>query len=260
MKDRIEKVREILTRKGYCSVSDLAEELRVSEMTVRRYLDQLERNDMVRRTHGGAFIGDEMIDVDYRVRETIRRPAKEAIGRLAFSLIEAGESVFIDTGSTAAYLAYAIDDTKRLTVVTNSIVVAETLENKANVETILLGGRVHGSTHCVLGSLAEESVKQFRYSKAFLGAAGISLRDGLTQGNIEEVPIKKTVAENAKRRIVLLDSSKFHKEVLVVFLTLKQIDTLITDNEIGTAEKSALEEAGIDVLIARPAPTADSPQ
>jgi DeoR family transcriptional regulator, aga operon transcriptional repressor len=252
VKNQIEKVKDILTRKGYSSVSDLAKELAVSEVTVRRYLDELEKRAFIKRTHGGAFVGEEMIDVDFRVRETIRREEKEAIGRLGFSLIESGESIFIDTGSTAAYLASAIDDTKRLTVITNSIVVAETLENKSNVKTILLGGQVYSPMHCVLGPLAEDAIKVFHYSKAFIGAAGLSMKNGLTQGNIEEIPIKRFVAENAKEMIVLLDSSKFHKEVLISFLSLRQIDVLITDNGVADADRAALEELGIRVMIATP--------
>jgi len=250
MKDGVDKVKDILTGKGYSSVSDLAAELQVSEMTIRRYLDQLEKRGLIKRTHGGAFVGEGMIDVDYRVRETIRRPQKEAIGRLAFSLIESGESIFIDNGSTAAYLAYAIDDSKRLTVVTSSIIVAETLVNKSNVETILLGGYVHRPTFSVVGLLAEEAIRQFRFSKTFVSAAGVSLKDGFTQGNIEEVRIKRTAVENARETIVLLDSSKFHKQVLVVFLTLQQVHTLITDSGIAEADLTALAEIGIRTLVA----------
>jgi DeoR family transcriptional regulator of aga operon len=252
MKDRIQTVKKILTQKGYCSVSDLAAELAVSEVTIRRYLDELESQAIIKRTHGGAFVGEEMIDVDYRVRETIHWEEKEAIGKLGFSLIESGESIFIDTGSTAAYLALAIDDTKRLTVITDSIGVAETLENKSNVKTILLGGQVSSPMHCVIGSLAEEAVKSFHFSKAFIGAAGLSMKNGLTQGNIEEIPIKRSVIENSKETIVLLDSSKFHKEVLISFLSLQQIDVLITDNGILDADCAALEELGLRVMIAVP--------
>ena len=237
-------------RKGYRTVSELAVELNVSDMTVRRYLDELEKRELITRTHGGAFVGEEMIDVDYRVRETVRRTEKELIGKLASSLIESGESIYIDSGSTAVYVALAINDNTRITVVTNSMVVAETLESKSNIETILLGGRLHAATHSVIGPLTQDAVTQFRFSKAFLGAAGVDVSQGLSQGNLDEVPIKKMVAQNSKQRIVVVDSSKFRKQVLIMFLPFSEVDILITDAEIPDSDRKVLEETGVRVLIA----------
>jgi DeoR/GlpR family transcriptional regulator of sugar metabolism len=253
MKDRLETVLEILGRTGYRSVSELAADLRVSEMTVRRYLDKLEQKELIKRTHGGAFAGQDMIEVDYRVRETVRRAEKEAIGRLAWTLIQSGESVFVDAGTTAAYLAAAMDDTRRITVVTNSTIILQSLENRSNIETILLGGKVHGASHSLIGPIAEEVVRQFRFTKAFLGAAGINLEEGLTQSNIDEVPVKKRVAANSKEVIVLADSSKFNRDVLVMFLRLDQVHTVVTDSGIPPEHRRSLEEQGIRVLVADPA-------
>ncbi len=256
MQDRLDKLMQILARRGYRSVSDLAQDLRVSEMTVRRYLDRLEQKSLITRTHGGAYTGLEMIEVDYRVRETVRQAEKEAIGKVAFSLIRPGESVFIDAGSTAAFLALAVDDTKRITVVTSSLVVAQALENRTSVETILLGGRIHSGTHSVVGPLAEEAIRPFRFTKAFLGTSGINLAEGLTQSTIEEIPVKKLVAANAKEVYVLADSSKLHRDVLVLFLTWEHVHGLITDAGISAADRAALEEKGIRVLVAEPIGTA----
>lgn len=195
----------ILARKGYRSVSELAEDLHVSEMTVRRYLDKLEQKELIKRTHGGAFAGQEMIEVDYRVRETI---------------------------------------------------VLQTLENRTNIDTILLGGRVHAASHSLIGPIAEETVAQFRFTKAFLGAVGINLEEGLTQSNVDEVPVKKRVAANSKEVIVLADSSKFNRDVLVMFLRLDQLHTIITDGGIRAEYRRSLEERGIRVLVAEPVPAA----
>jgi len=250
MKDRIDRVMEILARKGYRSVSDLSEDLKVSEMTVRRYLDRLEQKSLIKRTHGGAFAGQEMIEVDYRVRETLCRAEKEAIANRAYSLIQPGESVFIDAGSTTAFLAYAMDDTRRISVVTNSLIVAHALENKSNIETVLLGGKVHGATHSLIGPLAVESVNQFRFTKAFLGVNGINLGEGLTQSNLEEIPVKKTVAHNSEKVIILADSTKFNKKVLVFFLSFNEVDIILTDQGIKPEDKASLEDVGIDVIVA----------
>ncbi len=241
---------EILARKGYRSVAELSEDLDVSEMTIRRYLTKLEQRNLIKRTHGGAFTGQEMIEVDCRVRETICRAEKETIGLKAYSLIQPGESVFIDAGSTIAFLAFVMDDTKRITVVTHSIVVAQTLERKTNIETILLGGKVHGATHSVVGPLAEKGVTQFRFTKAFIGDSGIDISEGLTQSTFDEIPVKKLVSENTKEVVVLVDSTKFNKSRLVLFLSLDQVHTIITDTGIKSAYKVALEEQGIQVIVA----------
>lgn len=250
MKERMDNVLKILARTGYRSVAELSDELEVSEMTVRRYLDHLEQQQLVRRTHGGAFTAQEFAEVDYRVRETVRRAEKEAIGRAAWSIVEPGDSIFIDAGSTNAFLAMAMDGSRRVTVVTNSTIVLQTLETKANVETILLGGKVHAASHSVIGPIAEETVRQFRFSKAFIGTEGISLQEGCTQRNIYEVPVKRSVAASARQVIVLADSTKINKDVLVLFLRLDQVHMIITDKGIAPEHRASLEQNGIRVLIA----------
>jgi DeoR family transcriptional regulator of aga operon len=252
MKDRIDKVMEILAIKGYRSVTELSADLNVSEGTVRRYLDRLEEKDLVRRTHGGAYSGQDITEVDYRVRETVRRTEKEAIGRLAWTLIQPGDSIFVDAGSTAAHLAAAMDNSRRITVVTNSTIVLQILESRPNIDTILIGGKAHGPSHSLVGPLAEEAVKQFHFSKVFLGASGIDLEEGLTQSNVEEVPIKKRVAANSEEVIVLADSSKFNRNVFVTFLPLERVNVIVTDTGVSPEFRKALEERNIRVLVAAP--------
>ena len=250
MQERLDRLMALLSRQRYGSVAELAKELRVSEMTVRRYLDKLEQRNLIKRTHGGAYTGQEMIEVDYRIRETVFQDEKSSIGAAAYSMIRPGESVYIDAGSTAAFLALSIDDTKRITVVTHSLVVAQTLEQCQNVETILLGGKVHGATHSLMGPLAEEAIQQFKFNTAFLGASGINVNHGLTQSTLDEIPIKKAVAASSKKVVILADSSKLRRDVLVLFLRIPQIDVLITDAGITEHEKANLEEQGVEVVIA----------
>jgi DeoR/GlpR family transcriptional regulator of sugar metabolism len=252
MKDRMERITEILARKGYQSVNELAAELNVSDMTVRRYLDRLEEKELIKRTHGGAFAGQDMIEVDYRIRETVHSEEKEAIGRRAFAMVQPGESVFIDAGTTPAFLAYAINDTKRMTVVTNSLVVARALENRSNVQCILLGGTVHGPTHSTIGQMAEESLAQFRFNRAFMGTSAIDMTAGLSQSTFEEIPIKRRAARQAAQVVVLADSSKFHRQVTFLFMQLNEVHAILTDAGIGASDAQALQEKGIEVIVAAP--------
>jgi DeoR/GlpR family transcriptional regulator of sugar metabolism len=249
MKDRMDRIMEILARKGYQSVNELAAELNVSDMTVRRYLDRLEEKELIKRTHGGAFAGQEMIEVDYRIRETVRSEEKEAIGQRAFSMIQPGESVFIDAGTTPAFLAYAINDTKRITVVTNSLVVAGALENRSNVQCILLGGTVHGATHSMVGQMAEEGLGQFRFNRAFMGTSAIDLSAGLSQSTFEEIPLKRKAARQATKVVVLADSSKFDKQVTFLFMQLTEVHVIITDAGISESDAQALRDKGIELIV-----------
>jgi DeoR/GlpR family transcriptional regulator of sugar metabolism len=246
----MELIMDILARKGYQSVNELAAELRVSDMTVRRYLDRLEEKELIKRTHGGAFAGQDMVEVDFRIRETVNRGEKEAIGRAAFALIQPGESVFIDAGTTPAFLASAINDAKRITVVTNSLVVARTLENRASVQCILLGGTVHGATHSTVGQMADEDLGQFRFNRAFMGTSAIDLTAGLSQGTFEEIPIKRKAARQSSQVVVLADSSKFDKQVTFLFMPLEQVNTIITDTGISAGVAQAIRDKGIEVVTA----------
>jgi DeoR/GlpR family transcriptional regulator of sugar metabolism len=252
MQDRMERIMELLARKGYQSVNELAAELKVSDMTVRRYLDRLEERELIKRTHGGAFAGQDMIEVDYRIRETVHREEKEAIGMRAFSMIQPGESVFIDAGTTSSFLAYAINDTKRITVVTNSLVVARALENKANVQCFLLGGTVHGATHSLVGQLAESALGQFRFNRAFLGTSAIDLAAGLSQSTFEEIPVKRKAAQQATQVVVLADSSKFNRQVTFLFMALSEVNVIITDPSLPADTARAVQDLGVEVLIATP--------
>ena len=257
MKDRIEKVIEILALKGYRSVTELSRDLGVSPGTVRRYLDRLEQKELIRRTHGGAWTGQNVTEVDHRVRETAQRAEKEAIGRLAWSLIEPNESVYVDAGSTTAHLAAAMDDSRHLTVVTNSIVVLQILENRTTIGTIMLGGKLNGPSHSLVGPIAEDTARQFHFTKAFLGANGIDLEEGLTQLNVEELPVKKRVAANSRQVIVLADSTKFSRHVFVSFLSLEHVNVIVTDAGIPAEFKKALEGRNIQVLVAQPGANGD---
>jgi DeoR/GlpR family transcriptional regulator of sugar metabolism len=251
VEERLKRINELVLKNGYMSVIDLAAQLSVSDMTVRRDLEKLELEGLISRTHGGAYTKQAGVVIDYHVRATVHPEEKESIGKLAYSLINPGESIFIDAGSTASFLALAIDDRKRLTVVTHSLVVAEALLNKVNVDAILLGGKVHSLTRSMIGPLAEEAVGRFKYTKSFLGTSGINLSEGFTASTLEEIPIKKTASENSKQVIVLADSTKLHTQGLSLFLNFCKVNMVITDWGMGEDDRKVLEKEGIRVLCAK---------
>jgi len=252
MNKRHDEILKRLEYGGYLRVSELAENLGVSEMTIRRDLEKLEEDGLLNRTYGGAHLIQKPRPEGEAHKSLIKSiNKKRAIGRVACSLLQPDESVFIDAGTTTRFLASSINDEIKLSIVTNSLTIAQILSNKLNINVIVVGGKLHPQTNSLLGPLAEEAVKKFKYTKAFLGTSGINLSDGLTILNLEEVPIKKTVALNANQVIVLADSSKFNKNALITFLELNHVDTIITDWELDKSDRNILEEKEINVVIAQ---------
>ena len=117
------------------------------------------------------------------------------------------------------------------------------------METMLIGGKIHGPTFSLVGPLADENIHQFRFTKAFLGVSGVSGEEGFSQSNLEEVTVKKWVAEHSNEVIVLADSSKIGRTASVFFLGIKQAHVLVTDNGIRDADRAALQEKGLRVIV-----------
>ncbi len=227
---RRRRILDLLSRRGYESISALAAALRVSTMTVRRDLDQLETEGLIRRTHGGALteaLGQ--VDLAYAARSRQSARAKRQIGRAAAELVQDGEVVFIDAGTTALAMAEFLAARRGLTIVTHSLPVAERLAGCAGVEVFLLGGQVRHTFMSVVGYRTEESLATFRFDRAFLGTAGIDLQRGLTHAAPEEIPIKKLAARLADQVVVLADRTKLGRKGPVYFLSPAEIDLLITD-------------------------------
>jgi DeoR/GlpR family transcriptional regulator of sugar metabolism len=251
MNERHRQILDKLRKLGYMRVTDLASDLDVSDMTIRRDLEKLEWEGYLSRTHGGAHI-----DFQPALREMgDHKPAfydqKKAIGLRAAALIQQDESIFIDSGDIAAIMASSLADDQRLTVVTNSLTVAQVLMRKVTINTILIGGNLRTADQSLTGPLAEESINRFKYTRAFLETDGINLSEGFSVATLEEIPIKRAAASKANEVIILADRTKFSREVLALFLGIREVDRIITDWEVGEEQCRPLIDRGIDVLVAQ---------
>ncbi len=252
---RYKKILSVLRDNGgFIRVADLAAILDVSEMTIRRDLIVLEEKKLLRRTHGGALLKnqDESDSKKQNIAQITNIERKRAIGKTAAKLIETGDSLYIDSGSTTPYLASAIKeiDDLSLAIITNSIDIAKTLSHKKDIDVIMPGGKVHTTYFSLVGPVTEDTLKKFNYSKAFLSAGGINLSNGLAILHIDEIPIKKIVVENAKQIIVMVDSTKFKKNSLISVIPFNKIDIIVTDWEIEKSYLHELEKKGIKVIVA----------
>jgi DeoR family transcriptional regulator of aga operon/DeoR family fructose operon transcriptional repressor len=228
---RRKRILSVLARDRYESIGALSAAMRVSLMTIRRDLDRLGAEGLIRRTHGGAITESlGLVDLDYAARQNQNARAKRQIGQAAATLVHDDDVIFLDAGSTVLAMTKFLAG-KRLTVVTHSLPIADRLAGREGIEVFLLGGQVRRDLMSAVGYRVEESLVTFRLDKAFLGTAGIDLDRGLNHSAPEEIPIKKLAARLASRVVVLADRTKIGRPGTIYFLPISEIDLFITDGK-----------------------------
>ncbi|WP_374456519.1 DeoR/GlpR family DNA-binding transcription regulator [Nocardioides sp.] len=244
---------QLISRRGRLSVVQLAGEFEVTTETVRRDLSTLDRMGLVRRVHGGAVPAGSLTVIESGIgeRDQSNTQAKEAIAAAAVALLPPPDSVVvIDAGSTTARFAAALPRDHRLTVITHAVPVATRLAGLPQIELHLLPGRVRPTTHAAVGADTVAALAELRADVAFVATNGITVGHGLTTPDTDEASTKRAVIACARRTVVLADSTKLGVETAVRFATLDSIDVLVTDSGIESADRRALEHAGIEVVIA----------
>jgi DeoR/GlpR family transcriptional regulator of sugar metabolism len=237
---------------GAVRVSDLAAELSVSEMTVRRDLDVLDSQDLLRKVHGGAVTrhhrGEEPKSSE---KARHRRLEKIAIAEKAAGLVTDGMTIAVGAGTTTTELARALRDRSSITVITNSISVFDVLtaaDADGGPDAYLSGG-VRTPSDALVGPIADTALASFRVDATFLGVHGFDIHAGLTSPNIAEAQTNRTLIEIAPRLVVLADHTKYREVGTNVFARLDQVDTLITDDGLELGERSPLEGRVGELII-----------
>ncbi|MFQ5984447.1 MAG: DeoR/GlpR family DNA-binding transcription regulator [Alphaproteobacteria bacterium] len=238
-----------VTLKGLCTVAELANELEVSDETIRRDIKLLARDGLVRKVHGGVSLPDPLHEPGYHQRLQQNAEAKRAIAQLAAEQVQNGDSLMLDTGSTTAYVANALRDRRELLVVTNSVDIARTLATRNGNRVYMAGGELRADDGAALGPSATTFVEQFRVRLAFLSIGAIDLEDGLMDYDLSEAEFSRVVMGRAERRIVVADHTKFGHRALVEVAPLDAIDALVTDIEPPGSFAEQLKQAGVTVLV-----------
>lgn len=228
-KARREDILRRIQREGYVSGSRLSEEFDVDPSTIRRDLYALSRVGLVSRSHGGASMRTEAMEIPYDVKIEERVPQKRAIGQATSTLIGHGASAVIDSGSTTLEVARALRSHRGLTVITDDLRVGAELANQGDVRLIVTGGEVMLSTYTLAGEGAAGTIRQYHVDVAVLGADAVD-PGGITLTNNFEGPVKCAMIDCADRVIVVADSSKFGHRALVRIATLAEIDLIVTDD------------------------------
>ncbi|HIZ19404.1 MAG TPA: DeoR/GlpR family DNA-binding transcription regulator [Firmicutes bacterium] len=228
--ERQNQILQLLRRQKKLLVSELCDTFGVSPATIRNDLNDLERQGLLRRTHGGAIAGTKINFEPTSVEKDVaNREQKMAIGQAAAELVEEGDTIAVDTGTTTYYLAQALSGKSRLTVVTPDLVIARTLEDYAGVSVILAGGQVRKGFSCTVGAITNGVLQSLAVDKVFLATNSVSAAGELCTPDIEQAEVKKNLRRMGNQVILLCDSSKFGTQSFAKFGELQDLDMVITD-------------------------------
>lgn len=240
---RQQKILDFLSGSDSISIKEAAELCCVSEATARRDLDDMALAGLLERTHGGAILhrgtGFEAI---YTEKKSVMIPEKKRIAKAAAELIRDGDSIFLDSGTTAYMLAEQLSTVKRLTVITNNLDIAYAVRLDPTSIMIVTGGVRRDGYSVLVGDIGEELIKKLYVDIAFLGADAVNVDKGVFNSNFMEIGMKKSILNSGKKRVLISDCSKFSQKALTKVCDIEDFDCIITDEGIGEEKRKVLEE------------------
>ncbi|WP_419875085.1 DeoR/GlpR family DNA-binding transcription regulator [Candidatus Pristimantibacillus sp. PTI5] len=250
--ERKRQIADYVRQHGRASVQELSNHFEVSESTVRRDLSDLEEQELLRRTHGGAVAAmqSNSSEPSFVEKEDRFQQQKLDIAKAALSLIREGDTIMLDSGTTTYHLAKLLKNFQRLTVVTNSVMVAQELANEKSIELLLTGGMLRPETQAMVGPFAERAIASVHVDKLFLATNGFDAENGLSTPNLIEAATKNRMIKSADEVILLADHSKFGKVSFSRFGEIKDVTTLITDSLASPTVLQSFEEKGIVIVLA----------
>jgi len=229
----------LLRETGRVAVDELAAHFEVSLQTIRRDLNEMSEARLITRVHGGAIVASSVENLAYEARKLVAQSCKRLIGEAAAALIGDHSSLFINIGTTTEEVARALSGRIGLRVITNNLNVAIELYRNRAIEVIVAGGSVRSGDGGIVGATAVELIRQFRVDTAVIGISAID-RDGtLLDFDVREVHVSRAIVENARRVILVTDSSKFSRSASARIASLSEVDVLVTDR-LPSPEAAAL--------------------
>ncbi|KAE9536286.1 transcriptional regulator [Ursidibacter arcticus] len=253
MKSSVERrsdILELLKLTNSQRVEALAQYFKVSSVTIRTDLNALEQQGFITRSHGFAVLNSRLIaELSIADKRNHYPEVKQNIGKMAASLLQNGDKVILDSGTTTKAIVSHLNDLN-LTVLTNGLDIAMELVACPNVEVRMTGGILRKNAMSFSGIMADNNLRQYRFDKVFLGVDGFDLQKGVTTFNEQEAHLNRLMCEAANQVIVVTDSSKFGQYSDFVICPVNQIDVLVTDDQLPKNYQHYLENSGVKVLIA----------
>lgn len=248
---RRDKIMELLQEDGSAKVLNLAKLFKVTEVTIRQDLEKLEKDGLITREHGGAYLKNIKAQVQtFSLAHQENLDKKELIAAKCLEFIEGGDTIILDSGSTATEIAKKLKGFKNLTVITNALNIALMLGVEPGIEVIVTGGEFKPPTLSLTGQKAADFFKGLHVQKLFLATAGISLKAGLTYPSISDLVVKKAMIEAAETTYLVADSTKMSKAAFASLGALSLIDYIITDNGIDKKHRQVFKDNDIQLIIA----------
>jgi DeoR family transcriptional regulator of aga operon len=239
-----------LNRDGRVLVKDLGAHFQVSQITIRKDLEVLQGRGLLHRTHGGALVPSSgaLSDPSLQEKEKLHRTEKMRIAQAAVRLVEEGQSILLDSGTTTMAIARALRHFRKLTVITNAVNIAAELAN-SEIEVILTGGTVRKNSFSLVGPLAEETLRHLSADTLFLGVDGFDTRLGLSTPNLQEAKVNRVMVEISRKVVAVCDSSKFGRRSLSTIVPPNAIHHVITDKKISKMDIQNLKDTGVSLTL-----------
>src|ERR1700730_8234050 len=248
--ERRDRILDRLRTTGSVLVADLAADLAASEMTIRRDLKALEAEALVRRIHGGALlVPSRAYEPTFREKSGQFVEEKRRIGAAAAALVESGDTVILSPGTTTMEVARHLSGLRNLTVVTSAVNIAAELAPDPDIDVVVTGGHLRGTTYALVGSLAEETLRALHVNKLFLGGNGLTVANGLTTPDLSVATTDPPLLRAAERVIVTVDHSKIGRATLGHTAPIESLPVLVTDSGILSDQRLLFERAGVEVIV-----------
>ena len=250
VEDRQRRILNLLNQQGSIQVNDLVTDLQVSEMTIRRDLDALEQKGLLRRVHGGAISSQgRSFEPPFLSRASQAKEEKERIGKAISEMVQNGDSLILDIGTTTLQAAQYLVHKKNLTIITPSLPVLNILGGIDWIRLIPTGGILRPGELSMVGHLAERAFEEFYVDKLFLAAGCVDLKNGLTEYNLEDALVKRAMLKNSKEVILVADSSKFNRTAMASIGPISCVQQIISDTGLDKNTTSTLRELGIKLTL-----------
>lgn len=222
-----------INENGSAQIRDFGQSHGVSEATIRRDFDELARLSLVERVHGGAVrVNSTAFERVHSEKMDLMREEKLRIAAHAASMIENGDSIFLDSGTTTYFIARELAHHKDLIILTNNLDISQSVQFDPSVSLIVTGGIRRDQYSVLIGSIAEQCIQSFCVDKAFVGCDAIDPENGLYNTNFQEVGVKRCIVRCGKKTIMVTDSSKFYRKAFAKVCEFGEIDMIITDKEL----------------------------
>lgn len=248
--ERKNKILEEIYENKKVLVVDLANKFQVTQETIRRDLNKLEEDNIVKKSYGGAVLVEEFThDLPISQRQTQNREGKENIAQKICELLKNGDRIMLDSSSTSFYLAMALAKSgKKITLITNSAKILCFCLEYENINIFLTGGNLNHPTQSLQGIWTKENLKKYSVNYAIFACKGLDILKGIKDGNEEEAEIKRIMTQSAEKVILMADNTKFNKSSFVDLLPFSEINFLVTDSPLSKEWITHLKKKKIEIL------------